>query len=61
MFLSKKKIEKLENRIDEVEKALAIIQSGPKVLRSLRKQKMLAEKAAQAGVRQYFDRVDLDK
>jgi hypothetical protein len=60
MFISKKRVEALEARIAELEKALVSHQAGPKVLRSLKKQQALAEKAAQAGVKQYFAEVDLN-
>jgi hypothetical protein len=59
MFISKKRLEAMENRLEELEKALTALQSGPKVMRSLRKQKMLAEQSAKASVKQYFDAVEL--
>lgn len=58
MFISKKKLKEMEDRLDSLEKALEE-SKRPKVLRSLRKQRLLAEQNAKAEVKEYFDAVEL--
>lgn len=58
MFISKKKLKEMEARLETLEKSFAEVKS-PKVLRSLRKQRILAEQNAQAEVKRYYDEVEL--